>query len=151
MCCAARKEESIWNFPQEQLTERFSFIPQNKLHKYEIIIFTTQSAVILMYEWELSSLKAIEPSQWVQRKWDGLLFCLRAAVLFYMDLLHVSAAGFFIITTQHYSNLNISPEFVCQMSYTISDKNNGFLQSKSGVSRALNQHATTKFPLLRER
>lgn len=51
-----------------------------------------------------------------------------------MDLLCVSAASFCTIAPQHYSNPNISPRFQCQTSYTISDKNNGPLQSESQVS-----------------
>lgn len=53
---------------------------------------------------------------------------------FHMDPLCVSAANFYIIAPKHYCNPNISPRFMCQTSYTISDKNNGPLQPESQVS-----------------
>lgn len=59
----------------------------------------------------------------------GFVWCY-----FHMDLLCVSAVSFYVITLQHYGNPNISPRLQCQTSYTISDKNNGLLQSESQVS-----------------
>ena len=41
-----------------------------------------------------------------------------------MDII-TSAAGFYIIASQHCDNPNISPRFVCQATCSVSDKNNG--------------------------
>ena len=61
-------------------------------------------------------------------------FVWRQQCYFHTNPVLVSAASFYIITSKHCDNPNISPRFMCQMSYTISDKNNGLPESESQVS-----------------